>query len=95
MSVKESLERAPSLISGAQYESADARMKGNIEKAYQEERPHDPKMIPYMAKTPEERQKMLKENEDAYNRIRARFGAGSASQSAPAMPLKGTVERLG
>jgi hypothetical protein len=95
MSVKESLERAPSLISGAQYETADARMKGNIEKAYQEERPHDPKTIPYMAKTPEERQKMLKENEDAYNRIRARFGAGPSGQTTPTMPIKGTVERLG
>ena len=90
MSVKESLERAPSLISGAQYESADARKNSAIDKAYQEERPHDPKMIPYMAKTPEERQKMLKENEDAYNRIRARFGASAQGpQADPNAPSSG------
>ena len=90
MTFNEALDRASVAQQGAQYQGADARMKANIEKAYQEERPHDPKMIPYMAKTPEERQKMMKENEDAYNRIRARFGAGPMGQQTdPNAPSSG------
>ena len=90
MSVPESLERAPSFISGAQYQTADVRQQQAISKAYEEERPHDPKMIPYMAKTPEERQKMLKENQDAYDRVRARFGLGpQGQQTDPNAPSPG------
>jgi hypothetical protein len=37
----------------------------------------------------------LKENEDAYNRIRARFGVGPAGQTAPAQNIPGKVERVG
>ena len=74
MTFNEALERASVAQQGAQYQNAEARKNAAIDKAYQEERPHDPKYISIMAKTPEERQKMLKENEDAYNRIRARFG---------------------
>jgi len=95
MTFNEALERASLAQQGAQYQSADTRMQQAIENAYKEERPHDPKMIPFMAKTPEERQKMMQENEAAYNRIRARFGAGPTGQTAPTMPIKGTVERLG
>jgi hypothetical protein len=90
MSVPESLERAPSFISGAQYQTADVRQQQAISKAYEEERPHDPKMIQYMAKTPEERQKMLKENQEAYDRVRARFGLGpQGQQTDPNTPTPG------
>ena len=89
-SVPESLERAPSLASGAQYITADVRQQQAISKAYEEERPHDPKMIQYMAKTPEERQKMLKENQEAYDRVRAHFGLGpQGQQTDPNTPTPG------
>ena len=90
MSVPESLERAPSLASGAQYITADVRQQKAIADAYEVERPHDPKMIQYMAKTPEERQKMLKENQEAYDRVRARFGLGpQGQQTDPNTPTPG------
>ena len=90
MSVPESLERAPSFISGAQYQTADVRQQQAISKAYEEERPHNPAYIPIMAKTPEERQKMLKENQEAYDRVRARFGLGpQGQQTDPNTPTPG------
>jgi len=90
MSVPESLERAPILASGAQYLTADVRQQKAIADAYEVERPHDPKMIQYMAKTPEERQKMLKENQEAYDRVRARFGLGpQGQQTDPNAPTPG------
>ena len=90
VSVPESLERAPSLASGAQYLTADVRQQKAIADAYEVERPHDPKMIQYMAKTPEERQKMLKENQEAYDRVRARFGLGpQGQQTDPNVPTPG------
>ena len=47
-------------------------------------------MIQYMAKTPEERQKMLKENQEAYDRVRARFGLGpQGQQTDPNTPTPG------
>ena len=95
MTFNEALDRASIAQQGAQYQSADARRQQAKEKAYQEERPHDPKMIEYMTKDPAEKRRMAQENQDAYNRIRARFGAAPAGQNAPAMPIKGTVERVG
>ena len=90
MTFNEALERASVAQQGAQYQSADVRLQQAVEKAYQEERPHDPKMIPFMAKTPEERQKMMQENEAAYNRIRARFGVGAKGpQTDPNAPTPG------
>lgn len=90
MSVPESLERAPSFISGAQYQTADVRQQQAISKAYEDERPHNPAYIPIMAKTPEERQKMLKENQEAYDRVRARFGLAPQGQQAdPNAPTPG------
>lgn len=90
MTFNEALERASVAQQGAQYQSADVRLQQAVEKAYQEERPHDPKMIPFMAKTPEERQKMMQENEAAYNRIRARFGLGAKGpQTDPNAPTPG------
>ena len=89
-SVPESLERAPSLASGAQYITADVRQQKAIADAYEKERPHNPAYIPIMAKTPEERQKMLKENQEAYDRVRARFGLGpQGQQTDPNTPTPG------
>ena len=43
-----------------------------------------------MAKTPEERQKMLKENQEAYDRARAQFGLGpQGQQTDPNTPTPG------
>jgi len=90
MTFNEALERASVAQQGAQYQNAEARKNAAIDKAYQEERPHDPKYISIMAKTPEERQKMLKENEDAYNRVRARFGVTpTGEQTDPNAPSPG------
>jgi hypothetical protein len=90
MSVPESLERAPSFISGAQYQTADVRQQQAISKEYEDERPHNPAHIPLMAKTPEERQKMLKENQEAYDRVRTRFGLTPQGQQAdPNAPTPG------
>jgi hypothetical protein len=90
MTFNEALDRASVAQQGAQYQNADARRQQAIEKAYQEERPHDPKMIEYMTKDPAEKKRMMKENEDAYNRIRARFGAGPTGQQAdPNAPTPG------
>jgi hypothetical protein len=95
MTFNEALERASVAQQGAQYQNADARRQQAIDKAYQEERPFDPKMIEFMTKDPAEKRRMLKENEDAYNRIRARFGVGPAGQTAPAQNIPGKVERVG
>ena len=90
MTFNEALERASMAQQGAQYQNADARRQQAIEKAYQEERPHDPKMIEYMTKDPAERKRMAQENQDAYNRIRARFGAGpTGEQTDPNAPTPG------
>jgi len=90
MTFNEALDRASIAQQGAQYQSADARRQQAIEKAYQEERPHDPKMIEYMTKDPAEKKRMAQENQDAYNRIRARFGAGpTGQQTDPNAPTPG------
>jgi len=90
MTFNEALDRASIAQQGAQYQSADARRQQAIEKAYQEERPHDPKMIEYMTKDPAEKRRMAQENQDAYNRIRARFGAGpTGQQTDPNTPTPG------
>jgi hypothetical protein len=90
MTFNEALDRASIAQQGAQYQSADARRQQAIEKAYQEERPHDPKLIEYMTKDPAEKRRMAQENQDAYNRIRARFGAGpTGQQTDPNTPTPG------
>jgi hypothetical protein len=90
MSFNEALDRASMAQQGAQYQNADARRQQAMEKAYQEERPHDPKMIEYMTKDPAEKKRMAQENQDAYNRIRARFGAGpTGQQTDPNAPTPG------
>jgi hypothetical protein len=90
MTFNEALERASVAQQGAQYQNADARRQQAIDKAYQEERPFDPKMIEFMTKDPAEKKRMLKENEDAYNRIRARFGVGTTGQQTdPNAPTSG------
>jgi hypothetical protein len=90
MTFNEALERASVAQQGAQYQNADARRQQAMEKAYQEERPHDPKMIEYMTKDPAEKKRMAQENQDAYNRIRARFGAGpTGQQTDPNAPTPG------
>jgi hypothetical protein len=90
MTFNEALERASMAQQGAQYQTADVRQQQAITKAYEEERPHDPKLIQYMFKTPEERQKALKENQEAYDRVRARFGLTSQGQQTdPNAPSPG------